>query len=557
MSQTIIFDTKLDIELYPHQIVNIENMELLEKKENITIKNGYYTLNMKNEIGILGDIAGYGKSYSIVSLIARDKMEWKAGEKKQIVEENFSTRTTTIITTSEVQTVSETLLLCSPSIVYQWQEYFEHSNLRVCVILNAKNITSFEFGVYDVVIVVPTMYCSFMFECNSDIPKMWKRFVFDEPVHVHIPRTTKTAPRAGFTWFVTASYTELISNGSRNRNRLDKMICPTFFYGDVDILKYILVKNSDEFVRSSYSSYKQPDIIHTTHECRNRVLNVISNHVDSDIRAIVQAGNMKLAIELLGGEGQENIYQTIKNRLEFRKEEAEGKVRLYTRQGNDSYAKVWKEKLVKIDKEIEDIHTKYTDMMKDDCAICMSEKQEPILVPCCQNIFCGRCISTIIATKPACPFCRAQIESKSLVKVTLSDKKTETKREGPKEVKNKNDTIIDMIVTSGKDRKFIIYSAHDNSFDIIRCFLREKKIGNIDMSGAAPQRKKKLEKFRTDDNVKVLFLNSDVNAAGLNIQFSTDIILYHYMSQDTVLQIVGRVDRIGRNHDLFVHHFSE
>ena len=52
----------------------------------------------------------------------------------------------------------------------------------------------------------------------------------------------------------------------------------------------------------------------------------------------------------------------------------------------------------------------------------------------------------------------------------------------------------------------------------------------------------------------VLFLTSIHDSAGMNLQESTDVILYHPTSEDLETQIIGRAYRVGRNIPLHVHH---
>jgi len=59
-----------------------------------------------------------------------------------------------------------------------------------------------------------------------------------------------------------------------------------------------------------------------------------------------------------------------------------------------------------------------------------------------------------------------------------------------------------------------------------------------------------------DGKLKVIFLNSSFDGAGLNLQEATDIILYHDMPPHTQSQIIGRANRIGRQLPLHVHHLS-
>jgi SNF2 family DNA or RNA helicase len=66
-------------------------------------------------------------------------------------------------------------------------------------------------------------------------------------------------------------------------------------------------------------------------------------------------------------------------------------------------------------------------------------------------------------------------------------------------------------------------------------------------------RKKQLEKFQNGD-ATVAFLNSRTDSSGINMQETTDIILYHKMDENITKQIIGRANRIGRKNSLRVHY---
>ena len=66
-------------------------------------------------------------------------------------------------------------------------------------------------------------------------------------------------------------------------------------------------------------------------------------------------------------------------------------------------------------------------------------------------------------------------------------------------------------------------------------------------------RTRNIERFRNAE-VNVVFLNSRTDSSGINMQETTDIILYHTMNDTTTKQIIGRANRIGRKLPLVVHH---
>ena len=55
----------------------------------------------------------------------------------------------------------------------------------------------------------------------------------------------------------------------------------------------------------------------------------------------------------------------------------------------------------------------------------------------------------------------------------------------------------------------------------------------------------KIEKYK-NGLCPVLFLNSNFNGAGINLQETTDIIFYHEMPNDNREQNIGRAMRVGK-----------
>ena len=93
---------------------------------------------------------------------------------------------------------------------------------------------------------------------------------------------------------------------------------------------------------------------------------------------------------------------------------------------------------------------------------------------------------------------------------------------------------------------------YDESFNIIRRALESYNIDFVEICGSKATRDSKLKKFK-ENKVNVVFLNSKFNGAGINLETSTDIILYHEMPPGIREQVIGRALRIGREKDLVVH----
>ena len=121
--------------------------------------------------------------------------------------------------------------------------------------------------------------------------------------------------------------------------------------------------------------------------------------------------------------------------------------------------------------------------------------------------------------------------------------------------KTKIDTTVELI-KKNPNNKFIIFSAWDQTFYPIRMSLEENNIKFVEVKGSISDRKKSIDSYKKKEDCNVIFLNSKFNGAGINLQETTDIIMYHRLHDYQKTQVIGRANRIGRLESLNVHHLQ-
>lgn len=534
----------LKVRLYPHQKASVVNMEKLEKFKRITIENRY---SCETEFGILGDIPGYGKSYSIIALMLRDKMEWDCSQeyvKNNIRVFNDSVR---IIQPSVKKRIKTNLIVCPVSVMKQWSDYLSKApSLSVFEISTRKHVHNFEVGKHDVVLLNSTKFNEVIDIAGENT--VWKRFIFDEAASITIPSMRNI--NFGFMWLVTATYDYIYSIKGNGHNFLRNFIRSIPY----NFLEHFVVKNNDDFIRESFY---MPPVETITHQCINpRVLSILRNHIDDETRTMISAGNIKGAITKLGGNifSTTNLIEIVKKRKAEKITACQQSLEFWEKRDNKKESDQWRERLATLEAEMREIEDKYKNMLKDDCSICYDQLTNHTMVSCCQNIFCGNCIMKWLQTNHnTCPLCRHVIKP-----VDLSFIKNENDNEDDKKkLKNKKDVVIDIINNCvARNRKVILFSSYDETFDIIRSQLYENKIDFAELSGHRSVRESKLENFMKGE-LSVIFLNSRFNGAGINLQIADDIILYHKMAEGLRKQVLGRALRIGRTEPLLVHEFND
>ena len=190
-------------------------------------------------------------------------------------------------------------------------------------------------------------------------------------------------------------------------------------------------------------------------------------------------------------------------------------------------------------------------MLNNSCIICYDKLKNPILEPLCQTLFCGDCLLKWLKTNNNCPTCRRTIIAHNLVYVSRNKIVNTVESYNTKPI-TKLCKIVQLI-NNKTEGKFLIYSSYDETFKPICNILTENNISFVILKGSVNNRQYILDNYK-NGTIKVIFLNSNFNSAGLNLQETTDIILYHNMLSSTQLQIIGRAERIGRQNNLHVHH---
>uniref|UniRef100_A0A6C0D0W2 RING-type domain-containing protein n=1 Tax=viral metagenome TaxID=1070528 RepID=A0A6C0D0W2_9ZZZZ len=531
------------INLFRHQLASVYQMEKLER-EQVVHKNNRI---IETKIGIQSDPTGYGKTISMIALIARDKMEWDLSV--PFIHEYTITESAGLIKSRNVKRLDKiptTLILMSSSIIHQWEKELKYTDLKVSVLTNKNNIDTIDPWNYDVVLVTPSMY-NRLIGLFSKIA--WKRFIFDEPGHLKVPSMKQVY--AGFVWLISATPSAITPHHRNCRNSFMKDIIGTGWWDFETNFGGMIIRNNLEFVKASFA---MPSTHYYYHNCYQPIFNAVHGFISVNVSTMIEAGNIEGAIIALGGNKTSNIIDLVKRKKLEELEEIETKIRIYTIRNDQERMNEWVVRKDKIMVQLEELDKRFNNMLSNTCNICLDNITRPVLEPNCQNLFCGECLLKWLQKSDKCPLCRTTIDNSDLVYVATdnSDEDTMltnyTQEERPM---TKIEKIVDIIMKK-QNGKFLVFSAYDITFENIYDVLCEKNITCGIIKGSFHTREKIINGFKKG-NIKVIFLNSTFNGAGINLQEATDIILYHEMTADMQTQILGRSLRLGRTEDLHVH----
>jgi len=102
---------------------------------------------------------------------------------------------------------------------------------------------------------------------------------------------------------------------------------------------------------------------------------------------------------------------------------------------------------------------------------------------------------------------------------------------------------------TGKNRKVLVFASFNETLEIVENLLKTMDISFSSLKGTHGEISTTVQKFQESGNV--LLINSRTHCAGLNLQFATDIVYMHKITDANIeAQVAGRGQRIGRQCNL-------
>lgn len=589
--------SKIKKTLKPHQLACLYKAIYMENVGSITYRNRDAKIKISTNIGIIGDIVGYGKTLTALSIIAHNPLEKihtnsvKVHSFHSAKAYNYFTAETENLSLPNLDTmINSTLIIVPRGPVYvQWEKTLKESTTLKYIAIEdlnyiKKNIPQLNntnghreiieyFNQFDVVLIKNTTldrlldYYNYPVRYSNNFIYNWKRIMIDE---CHDIINKIEIFNYMFIWLISGTYFNMchkISSSSYSQ-----------YYNIKDILRedyinYILVKCNKDFVKESF---KIPPIIEHYHLCKmSKYLKIIKKYINSSILDKINANDISGAIKDLGGKNETEegmatlICADMNKNLSNKHREREYIVSLDILEENKANRlKTIDSEIASIEGKIKDLTERITEINSKICSICLDNVSQPIILEC-THIFCGGCLfkflnaNTLGAITKKCPDCRAEIKSTENLTAIVSRKNavtdtdtdtvaneiaTDTSKIG-KGILNKEETLLE-ILKNKPEGKFIVFSRVDVFTNIIK-LLVSNGITFAELKGNTSHMMNVLKDFK-NGIINVILLTTQYAGYGIDINYATDVIIFHSMPVDKQ-QAIGRAQRVGRTNNLIVH----
>lgn len=582
---------KILMPLKPHQraalakAIAMESGEIIYNVEQNTL-HPYLSLSniihIKTNVGILGDIMGYGKTLTALAIIAANPIQ-NIFVKKEYGQTLLNLHTAYFGTVSEINMpsfinddryINTTLVVCPHGPVFiQWIDAIRSQTTLKCLVI--ESLTSIKrecpkyeestsaslktfFEGYDLVLAKNTSYKTLMeYYKPSAITTPhpiggWARIMVDE-AHDTITRIQFMFFK--YLWAITGTYDMLLGN-CHSRNSISQATNSLFTR---ERMKFMMIKNNKNFVLQSFTVPAYEQIIY---RCAIPAhLAMLQNYVSSAILDRINADDIPAAITLLGGTSETEtdlvalVTKDIRRNIKNKEREIQYVNDL---EMSDSVRRVrltaLHDELTSLKNKYEGLTSRIRGLEEQTCVICYDNISSPIYLEC-THVFCGKCLMNWMRARgSACPQCRTPIKSNKLIAVVPEAAEggagTSTGGGEPQAL-SKEDTII-KIINERPDGKFLVFSSYDNLFYRIMQRFSDLQIVAAELKGTTATMMHIIEKFK-NGTIKVILIDSYKFGAGIDLSFATDVILVHDM-KDNGYQCIARAQRVGRTEPLKVHY---
>ncbi len=599
--------------LKEHQKTCIYDMLKREYLCRINIMEENREIRLDTNIGILADQVGSGKTYIILGLIASSKRtkvsktdiifnrmmnyycQYLPNELINIIINyhciNSSTCELMINSRNEKKKqLNSNLIVVPHNLFYQWMsDIKKFTNLSVYPIRCKKDEINVEnFKNYDIILCNANKYNELANRCQD---YKWFRVIFDEADSIKIPNNNRSY--FNFIWFITTTFTRLYQHKNIGFIRdIFRIVESEARYRKHHPLKNALVvKSSKKYIDKSIIL---PEINRFYIKCNTPpVLSMIKHCLDNQTLDMLNSNNVKDGINRLrmllsyllsdtGDEIIDNIRENNNNIVQLVIGYLYQKIKKYENIIDELNVRIdellLRSRLLKINvlriirniKGMKDKKFREINEMKNNldllinnvrssniCLICLQYVKNPSgILSCCQTIFCYDCIVNYYPpnTRKKCPFMCKFISPKHDIKLKFLSRTV-----GDPDIidnYNKIEKVIALLKGHGVDKRpsrVLIFSNYDISLQKIQKHLDREKITYNRLFGHPNTIRKRLKDF-SSGIVKVLLLNSKFYGSGLNLEMTTDIIIFHSLDDSTETQVIGRAQRMGRAIPLNVHY---
>lgn len=536
--------------------------------------------SFRTSIGVIADRVGAGKSYVVLSLIASNNIQ---NDQRTIIKSTALNQLAFHV--KDLKPVIKTNIIVVPhNLSSQWSQYLASfgCGLEYRIVNKRKFLELIKqedpsFDTLDVIVVTATYYNELVTIINNKNVKV-QRVFFDEVDSLNIPNCHRIP--ANFTWFITASYGNLLypkgysrychrtqryvycANGIRNAGFLKNVFVDMYANLHKDFSKLIMLKSSPSFLESSM---RLPTMNMNVIKCKTpHVINVLHGLVDKAVIECLNAGDVTAAISHVSPSNkgsEDNIVKMLIDKYHGQIRNTQLRLNM-TREMTFENERDRAIEISNMEKRMQEIQQKInaiTERVKSSnmCSICFDDVVNKTITKCCQNSFCFACLHIWLSKSPTCPLCKSRMNKDSTF--VVADDVPEVQESNVPDVNvigehNDKFTNFKLLMQQRKQNaKVLVCSNFDRTLIELESIMAKMNIKFDFIKGNGDQIRCIVDRYKTG-HTDVLIVNTREYGSGLNLENTTDIVMFHKFDTQLEQQVIGRAQRMGRTGPLNIHY---
>lgn len=571
--QLTILQKCIDFETHPIQLRNYKKFADNQK---------YANASCNTRIGVIGDRVGSGKSYVVLSLIMANDVT----QRENTIIRSSAMNNVVFFLPDTKKIVKTNMLIIPHNLCSQWETYIKRfSTVMKYKIINRQKYMDdmwkegFNIEDYDLIVVTGTFFNKVARYISEKDLKLQRIFI-DEVDNLNIPGCY--CIDACFIWFVTASYGNLLyprgfsrydetmrryiwcANGLRNSGYIKNVFVDLVGSLNRDFAKVLVVKNSEGYVERSMNL---PQINNYYIKSRTpTTIRILNGIVPRPIIDCLNANDINGALSYVkpNNKGtEENIVSLLVEKYKTQLANNELNVNMINQMffENEADRAVELDKVIKKNEDLKRRIEVIKERIKTNemCIICYNDAENRSITKCCQNSFCFKCINIWMTNKATCPLCKCALSPDELLVVDenyvapIAMEEDEPSEDDVNEKFDKYKNMEILLKNRKPGAKFLIFSSSDSTFQDTVPILNKLKIKYDYVKGPGAVIANMVKKYK-EGSLDVLLINVRYYGSGLNLENTTDIIMFHKFDTQMENQVIGRAQRYGRSIPLNIHY---
>lgn len=530
----------IKVKLFPHQLSSIYSLKEWEKNPScsLPVNNSDYNYKMFIRCGFYCDPVGIGKTLSILTFL----MLFDAPDIPDVRPIQSNNIGSVIISTkqyfSKFKYLKSNIIIVPHGLVSHWSDQVvrwinkEYIRNNIKIIYLNKHIDNLKIDELPNIVICSSTRWRRLGELLAS-GYLVERIIYDEADNIKIPCNPEV--KAKFYWMISSTpelWNVKVSGFLRDIYfKISFLTRSQKFMNPENRHKYkgLFIESEMSYIRKSM---RLPDVNYKFIKCRlDRNSAIFGDFMSVNIKNALENGDTTSVLNYFGCTDYEGLVNNVTNDI-LNKIKKLKKTREY---------------FIDISRDISDINiniknleNKYKGLLSrisnNSCPICYDTINEnKSVLPCCNNVFCFKCILNVLSTTSKCPLCRSEL--------LVPDIKVYNNNINQIIPKNRTrwEELSNILVNLSE--KILIFS--DHNFDMVKKIIFELNITFSELKGSVNHIKKILKKYRSGE-IGILLLNSKYQAHGHHLPETEHVIIMHDVSIPCKEQIVGRAQRYGR-----------